>query len=161
MMVAAGIGLAIALAIGGGALWVNRGSHLTVEGGIQKVRVQGLDDAAAVIVDFRMANSSNVPLVVREVSLILTDDQGRQLEGQVVADTDAKRMMEFYATSIGAKYNETLKIRERIGSGQSVDRMIAARFEIPEAKVKARKGLRIRVEDVDGAVLELKEAAAQ
>lgn len=160
LMIAVGLGLAIALAIGGGALWVNRGAHLELEGGIQKVRVQGLDDAAAVIVDLRMVNPSGVPLVVREVAMILTDAEGRQLEGQVVAEADAKRFLDYYV-ALGPKYNDTLKVRERIGAGQTVDRMVAARFEIPEAKVQARKGLRIRVEDVDGAVSELKETPAR
>jgi hypothetical protein len=35
--------------------------------------------------------------------------------------------------------------------------MIAARFEIPEGRLRARKGLLIRVEEVDGAVSEIVE----
>jgi hypothetical protein len=160
MLVAAGAGLAIALAIAGGALWINKGSHLELEGSIQKVRVQGLDDAAAIIVDMRVTNPSKVPLVVRDVAMILTDAGGRQLEGQVVAEADVKRFLDYYV-ALGPKYNDTLKVRERIGAGQSVDRMVAARFEIPDGKVQARKGLRIRVEDVDGAVSEIAEKPAK
>ncbi len=159
MMAAAGAGLAIALAIGGGALWVNKGSHIDLQGGIQKVRVQGLDDAAAIIVDMRIINEAKVPLVVRAVRMILTDEKGRELEGQVVAEADAKRFLDYYV-ALGPKYNDTLKTRERIGAGQTVDRMVAARFELPEAQVRTRKRLRIHIEDVDGAVSELAEQPA-
>jgi len=38
-----------------------------------------------------------------------------------------------------------------------MDRMIAVRFEIPQAQVDARKNLRLRVEDVDGPFGEIVE----
>ena len=38
--------------------------------------------------------------------------------------------------------------------------MAAARFNVPEAALNSRKAIRIRLEDVDGAVAELAEAPA-
>ena len=40
---------------------------------------------------------------------------------------------------------------------QSMDRMIVARFEVPEAAVESRKRLIVRIVDVDGPVAELQE----
>jgi hypothetical protein len=37
--------------------------------------------------------------------------------------------------------------------------MIAAKFDIPEGQLQARKGLSVRIEDVDGAVSEITEGA--
>ena len=37
------------------------------------------------------------------------------------------------------------------------DRMVAARFEVPEAKLEQRKRLLVRIEDVDGPVTEISE----
>lgn len=157
MMMPAGIGLAIALAIGAAVLWINRGAHLLLEGGIQKVRVQGMENAAAVVADFRITNPSDVPFVVRTVSMILTDSAGNDVEGVVVADTDARRVMEYYP-ALGQKFNDSLKTRDRIDAHQTADRMLAARFEIPQAAVDSRKSLRIRIEDVDGTVNEVRES---
>jgi hypothetical protein len=39
--------------------------------------------------------------------------------------------------------------------------MIAAKFDVPEAQLQARKGLSIRIEDVDGAVSEITEGASK
>jgi len=38
--------------------------------------------------------------------------------------------------------------------------MAGARFELPEAAINARKMIRLRLEDVDGAAAELSEAPA-
>ena len=45
----------------------------------------------------------------------------------------------------------------KIPARESQDRMIAARFEVPESKLTARKRLVLRIEDVDGPVSELVE----
>lgn len=153
---ATGLGIAAVALVG--VLWFNKGAHLVLEGGIQKVRVQSLDEACAVVADFRATNPADVPFVVRAVRLVLTDAEGQQLEGTVVADVDAKRLFDYYP-ALGQKFNESLKGRDRIASGQTVDRMIAARFEMPAQRALNRKSLRIIVEDVDGAVVELAEAA--
>ena len=74
----------------------------------------------------------------------------------MVADIDAKRVMEAIP-ELGPKYNESLKVRDRIPPKTADDRMIAARFELPVADLDRRARFRLRVEDVDGAVSELIE----
>ncbi len=149
------IGLAIGLVLLGlvasGVLWVNKDAHVVLEGAIQKVRTLPLDDSASFLVlDFRVTNPSGYPFVVREVQVIVDG-----VEGSVVADSDAKRLFDYYKT-IGPKYNDSLKARDRVAARQTIDRMVSARFEFPEAKLKDRKSLTLRIEEVDGLVSELK-----
>ncbi len=65
-------------------------------------------------------------------------------------------MFEYYKT-IGKQYNPTLMARDKIESGQQVDRMIALRFNAPEEEINSRKNLVMTIEDVDGAKAEIKE----
>jgi hypothetical protein len=139
-------------------LYIQRGAHIELKGSIQKVRTLAMDDNSSVaILDFRFVNPSNYGFVVREVKVSLEDKQGRTLDGAVVSEMDAKRIFQYYPM-LGQKYNETLLVRTKIGPRQAMDRMVAARFEIPEKLLQDRKQLRIRVEDVDGPVSEIVEA---
>lgn len=154
------IGLAIVAAIVGGGLYLNRGSHVVLRGQIQKVRIHAVDDNSSVaILDFRFVNPADYPLVVRTVELTMEKPEGEPVEGIVVADMDARRLLEAIP-EMGPKYNDSLKLRDRIEPKGSDDRMIAARFEIPVTELEKRKRFRIRVLDVDGAVSELVEANA-
>ena len=38
-----------------------------------------------------------------------------------------------------------------------VDRMAGARFELPESAIESRKGIRLHIEEVDSAVVEIGE----
>ncbi|MCS7025328.1 MAG: hypothetical protein NZV14_11050 [Bryobacteraceae bacterium] len=154
-LISLAIGLAVVLAAAGGVLWMNRGSRLILDGSIQKVRTQALDDACALVVDFRLKNPSKFRYVVGKVELF-ADLDGNWMEGAVVADIDAQRFFHAYP-AIGQKFNDTLRMREKLDSGQTVDRMLAARFEVPESKLLSRRNLKIRIEEVDGVVTEIFE----
>jgi hypothetical protein len=69
---------------------------------------------------------------------------------------DAKRLFEFMPL-LGQKFNETLVTNTKIPAHTSEDRMVAARFEAPEARLEQRKRLLVRVEDVDGPISEISE----
>ncbi len=155
LFVPLGIALAFAVVALAAVLWFNRGAHMILEGSVQKVRTLDMDGATAVIVDFRLTNPSDYTFVVRQPFLVLETKDGT-IEGMLVADSDAKRFFDYYKT-IGPKYNDSLLMREKIPSKQTVDRMLAARFEAPEAVIAARRGLKIRVEEIDGAVSEIAE----
>ena len=86
----------------------------------------------------------------------IEDKDGKALEGQPVSELDARRLFEYYP-QLGQKFNESLMMRDKIMGQQSMDRMIATRFEVPEATVESRKKLTIRIVDVDGPVAELRE----
>lgn len=152
------VGLAVIGLLVAGMLFLNRGSRVVLDGEIKKVRTHEADEKSSVaIIDFRFANPARYPLVVRSVEVILEGQAGSQpVAGAVVADMDAKRFLDAYP-DLGPKFNDSLKVRDKIAPGTADDRMIAARFEVPVTELNRRKRFRIVVLDVDGAVSELAE----
>ena len=149
------VGLIVATAIVGIVLFLNRGARVRLTGDIQKVRNHILDENATLVVaDFRVTNPSSVPFVVRSVDVILERADGAASEGSTISEIDAKRVFE-HAPEIGQRFNSSLIAREQIRPQETMDRMIAARFELPLAKVENSQTLRLRITDVDGAVSEI------
>ena len=152
-----GIGLTAILIAVAGIMYMQRGAHVELKGAILKVRTMGMDDNSSLaVVDFRFANPSDVPFVVRMVDVSATGADGRNFTSTPVPEVDAKRIFEYYPI-LGQKYNASLITRDRIPGRTKEDRMIVARFEIPVAALDARKNLKVRIEDVDGPVSELAE----
>ena len=138
-------------------LYMQRGSHIEPTGKILKVRTLPADENSSVaVIDFRVENASNFGIIVREVTVTLEEPNGKIDDGAAVSEVDAQRLFQYYPV-LGQKFNDTLKIRDRIRAHETMDRMIAVRFEIPQAQVDARKNLRLRVEDVDGPFGEIVE----
>jgi hypothetical protein len=135
------------------------GAHLRLEGKILKVRVLPVNAglASIVVVDFRATNPSDVPFVVSSVKIQLEPPSGDALEGTQASKPDLQDIFQ-YAKIIGPKYNDVLSLQDRVAPHQTVDRMTGARFEIPEAAVNSRKGIRLQIEDLDGAAAELGES---
>jgi hypothetical protein len=137
--------------------FVQRGAHLELEGSIQKVRTLAVEEHASIaVLDFRFVNPSNYLFMVREVAVSLEDRQGGIFEGAVVSEVDAQRLFQYYPV-LGQKYNPSLVVRTRIAPRQSLDRMLAVRFEVSEKQLQERRRLKIRIDDVDGAVSETVE----
>ena len=136
-------------------------AHLRLEGRILKVRVLALPGSSAsiVVLDFRAMNPSNVPFVGSSVGIRLEPASGDALAGAVISKPDVENIFR-YEKILGPKYNDVYSLQDRIAPRQSVDRMAAARFDLPEAAINGRKAIRLRLEDVDGAVAELTEAPA-
>jgi hypothetical protein len=155
IFLAAGIGVVGVLV--SGLLVGTKSAHLELTGSILKVRVLPVGASASLVVaDFRIANPSAVPFVVRDVEMQLERTSGEPAAAMIVS----KQQMEtiFKArTLLGAKYNDVLGMQDKILGGQTLDRMVAGRIELGEAAINARKGLRLRIEDVDGTVAEITE----
>jgi hypothetical protein len=138
-------------------LYMQRGAHIEPAGKILKVRTLALDENSSVaVIDFRVVNSSDYTVIVREVTVALDAANGQTPDGSVVAEMDAKRLFQYYPI-LGQKFNDTLVIRDHIKPHETLDRMVAVRFEMPQAQLDARKRLRVRIEDVDGPSGELIE----
>ena len=150
-----GIGV-IAIAVTG-VLYMQRGARVGLTGQILKVRTAPLDENSSVaVLDFRIHNPSNMSFVVRTVTVVMEDSDGKQYDGATVSETDAKRLFEAIPL-LGQKFNDTLLMRDKIPSEASQDRMVAVRFEAPESRLDKRKRFLLRIEDVDGPVTELSE----
>ncbi len=154
-----GVGLAVVAFGVAGVLYLNRGSHIELKGSILKVRTQAMDESSSVaVIDFRFANPSNYPFVVKQVDVIAEMKDGKRLEGTHVSELDARRLFEYFPL-LGQKFNDTLLMRDKIPGRQTMDRMIASRFEAPEATIQNRKRFIVRITDGDGPVAELEKVA--
>jgi hypothetical protein len=156
-LVAFGTGLAIIALAVGGIFFMQRGSRIELPGKILKVRTAPLDDDSSIaVIDFRVANPSDVLFEVRTVTVEMEDNQGKSYLGQSVSEVDSKRLFEALPI-LGLKFNPTLLMRDRIGSHGSADRMIAARFQTPMALLDTRKRFVVRIEEIDGKSFEYAE----
>jgi hypothetical protein len=153
-----GIGLAIVLVAAAGVVWMQWGAHVDLKGQVLKVRTQGMDDGSSIaVVDFRFVNPSDVLFVVRDVTVSIEDKDGNKIDGATVSDVDANRLFQYYPV-LGQKFNDSLLMKAKIAPKESLDRMIAARFEVPQEKLDSRRRLIVRIEDVDGPVAEIGES---
>ena len=155
--IALGVGLGVVACGVAGMFYMQRGAHIELKGAILKVRTQAMDENSSVaVVDFRFVNPSNYPFVVRQVDVSIEDKDGKPLEGSQVSELDARRLFEYFP-QLGQKYNDSLLMRNKIPPRESMDRMIAARFEVPESALQSRKKLSVRIVDLDGPTAELQE----
>jgi hypothetical protein len=151
------IGLA-AVGIGIGFMWMGtKSNHLELTGSILKVRTLPLSPVASlVIVDFRALDSTDIAYVVKSATLTLEPASGETLEGMTVSKSDIENVFK-YNPLLGPKFNDVLGIRDRIAAHQRVDRMVGARFEIPESKAEERKAMHLHLEELDGVTVDLVE----
>jgi hypothetical protein len=151
------IGLVVVVAMVSAILYVQRGAHIELKGRIQKVRTLAADDSSAIaVVDFTFVNAADFPFVVRRVDVSLDTKSGIKVEGVPISGVDTDRLFQYYPV-LGQKFNDSLLMKTKIAPHQSMDRMIAVRFEVPEKDVQDRKRLLVRVEDVDGAISDIQE----
>jgi len=152
-----GIAAIVVLAVIAGVFYIQRGAHLELQGKILKVRTAPIDDKSSVaVVDFRFTNVADYEFDVRKVTVMLVDSSGAQTEGSTISEIDAERLFQGIPL-LGQKYNPSLITRNKIPPHATQDRMIAARFEVPEDRLDHRQQLVVRIEEVDGAVSELRE----
>jgi hypothetical protein len=157
LLKALGIAVLVVAAVVGGIFYIQRGAHVELQGKILKVRTAPLDENSSVaVLDFRFTNIADYPFAVHDVTVAMEDSSGNRIQGTPIAETDAQRLFENIPL-LGQKYNASLVVRDKIPGHASQDRMIAARFDIPEAQIEKRRQLSIRIEDEDGPVSELKE----
>ena len=151
------VGLAV-VGIGIGFMWIGtKGNHLELNGTILKVRVLPLSPVASlVIVDFRVTDPSDVPFVMKGASLTLEPASGPTLDGMTVSKSDIENVFK-YNPILGPKFNDVLGIKDRIEPHQRLDRMVGARFEIPESQAEERKAVHLHVEEMDGVTADLVE----
>ena len=150
-----GVGLAVVGAVIFFTLAGTKGAHLVLEGHVLKVRTMPADEnSTVVIVDFRVTNPSDVPFVVQNAEIQVDTTAGDTLTGVGVSKVDMDRYFQ-YNKLIGPKYNDMLSIPDKIMPHQTIDRMVAARVDLPEPQLNARKALRVRITEIDGLVQDI------
>lgn len=156
LLICAGIGLLVIGAMIGGGLFATRGTHLELEGSIRKTRVAALSPSRTVIVlDFRATNPADYPFVIKTTEVEVTLADGRKEIGQFIPEVDAKTLFPALP-ALGDKLTVSVATGEKIAKKQTVERMAAASFSLPESEIEARKGVVLRLRDVDGPVSEIR-----
>jgi len=158
-LILVGVGLVVVAIVVGFILMGTKGAHLDLQGKILKVRTLATDEKDSIVVlDFRVRNTATKQyFVVKDAFVVVTTADGKQVQGDTIARTDMNRVFDYYKI-LGPKYNETLIMRDKVGEGQTMDRMVAATFPLPEDEIEKRKSITLRLEDVDGPAFELTEA---
>ncbi len=113
-------------------------------------------NASLVVVDFRVQNPADVNFMVKNVEVELTPATGDPVIGMPISKPDVENVFK-YEKFLGSKYNDVLTIRDKIDPHQKMDRMVGVRFELPETAIEGRKNLRLRIQDMDGAIAEIAE----
>jgi hypothetical protein len=149
-----GVGVvAIAIAVGS-IVFSTKGSHLELKGEILKVRTGALSDEDSIaVLDFRVENPSDVPFVVRDVTVSVEKPDGTKVDGATVSKTDLKRLFQ-YNRFLGDQYNDGLIIKDTIAPHQMVDRMVAARFDLKARDLEGAKAIHLSIQDLDGPLFE-------
>jgi hypothetical protein len=150
----------IGLVVVGAAIWTvfykQAGAHIDPKGSILKVRTLKLDDkSSAAVVEIRLANDSDYPVVARTIEMSAVTGQG-PVDGNAVAEGDVKDLFKNYPI-LGEQYNPVMKIRDKVPPHSSIDREVCAQFEVPIEDLDRRKDLIVRVEDISGPTAELHE----
>ncbi len=127
-----------------------KGSHLELKGQVVKARTGALDDTHSIaILDFRVANPSDIPFVVRQVWVTVEKADGEKLRGDLVSKMDVNRVFE-YNKFLGVQYNDPLSIKDEVTPHGQIDRMVAASFPLSQADLEKAKTIDLWVQDMDG-----------
>lgn len=152
------VGLLLAIAV---ILFINRGSHVVINGSINNVRTEAMNSSSSVaVIDFQFVNPSNFTFIVRTTEVILEDAAGLEHRANPVSARETERLFQYYP-SLGQRQNPSLTMREELEPDQTINRMICALFKVPVETINNRSRLTIRVEDVDGVVSEITESPSE
>jgi hypothetical protein len=154
LLIFVGIGLvAVAIAVVV-IVTANKGSHLELIGKIMKVRTGALGEGNSIaVMDFRVENPSDLPFTVRNVEISLEKPNGEMVDGVTVSKADLKQLF-LYNRFLGDQYNDGLSLRDVIAPHATVDRMVAAHFEISVADLEKAKAVHVSIQDVNGPLWE-------
>jgi hypothetical protein len=136
-----------------GILYSHRGAHLELHGKILKIRTGKLSDQDSIaVLDFRVQNISDVPFVVRVVEVTVDKPDGTPQESVIISKMDMHQLFEFNRF-LGDQYNDSLSLKDKIAPHETVDRMVAAHFDIPSKELES-KTIHLSIQDVDGPLWE-------
>jgi len=150
-----GVGILLVAGAVFGILYSNKGSHLVLKGEILKVRTGALSDQDSILVlDLRLENPSDVPFVVRQVEVTLDKADGNTSQAAIISKIDIHQIFQFNRF-LGDQYNDSLSMKDKVLPHSKIDRMVAARFDIPIKDLDGAKQFHLSIQDLDGPLFEL------
>jgi hypothetical protein len=139
-------------------LYSHKGNHLELQGKILKIRSGALSDQDSIaVLDLRLENPSDVPFVVRQVEVTLNKQDGSTAAAALIAKVDLQKVFQFNRF-LGDQYNDSLSIRDTVPPHGTVDRMVAARFDVPDKDLEAAKSIHLSIQDMDGPLFEITQS---
>jgi hypothetical protein len=149
-----GVGVIVIAVAVYAVLYTHRGAHLELKGEILKVRTGALSDQDSIaVLDFRVENPSDVPFVVRQVEVTIDKQDGGTAESAIISKMDLHQLFQFNRF-LGDQYNDSLSMKDKVSPHSTVDRMVAARFDIPNKDLEAAKAIHLSIQDLDGPLFE-------
>lgn len=132
------------------------GRYMKLDGAIGRVRVVETGSARNVlVVEFDISNTARVPYVVKDAELEIPDGAA-MLKGETISVQDAQTICQ-HMPSLNHDCAQPLTTREEIAPGATVRRMVAASFPKTTKELEERKGLRLRIRELDRMETELRE----
>jgi hypothetical protein len=98
-------------------------------------------------------NPSDRPFIVRNVEITLEKPNGEMVDGVTVSKSDLKRLFQ-YNRFLGDQYNDGLGLQDAVAPHSTVDRMVAAHFEVGNEVLEKAKAVHLSIQDVDGPLWE-------
>ena len=149
-----GVGVVLIVAAVAAVLYMQKGAHLELKGEILKIRTGALGDQDSIaVLDLRVENISDVPFVVRQVEVTVDKQDGSTAESSIISKMDLHQLFQFNRF-LGDQYNDSLSIKDKIPPHAKVDRMVAARFDIPIKILESAKTIHLSIQDLDGPLFE-------
>lgn len=156
-LMAIGIASVLVAAVVGGIVVSTRKHRVELTGDVLKVRSHPRDPEHTVaLLDFRVHNPSTRQFMVHQIEVFVEEADGKSTPAEVFSEIDAGRVIDYYRV-LGKKHNPGLVFRDRVDSGQTLDRSILISVPMSDERLQARKGLRIVVYDTDGSKTEIVE----
>jgi hypothetical protein len=153
-------GVGILLVAGGvfSILYSNKGSHLVLKEKILKVRTGALSDQDSILVlDLRLENTSDVPFVVRQVEVSIDKADGSTSQASIISKMDVHQVFQFNRF-LGDQFNDTLSMKDKVAPHATIDRMVAARFDVPIKDLDGAKLMHLSIQDLDGPYFEISQS---
>jgi hypothetical protein len=87
------------------------------------------------------------------VEIRLEKASGEMEDGATISKSDLKQMFQ-YNRFLGDQYNEGLGLQDTIAPHATVDRMVAAHFEVSDEELQKAKAVHVSIQDVNGPLWE-------
>jgi len=153
-----GVGILLVAAAVFGILYSNKGSHLVLKEKILKIRTGALSDQDSILVlDLRLENTSDVPFVVRQVEVSIDKADGSTSQASIISKMDVHQVFQFNRF-LGDQFNDTLSMKDKVAPHATIDRMVAARFDVPIKDLDSAKLMHLSIQDLDGPYFEISQS---
>ncbi len=132
------------------------GRYMKLDGQITRVRVvETGGDQNVLVVEFEAINNAKVGYIVREAEIEIPGNDSA-ITGDAISVRDAKVICQ-HSPELGNDCAEPLLTRETFAPGSTVKRLVAASFQLTAEELKNRKGLLLRVRELDRLETEFRE----